>query len=85
MQEDRLRERGCSLGPVLWLWPQQSGAEQTMAMVKDMKDMDSAWVHIHLARWVGARIPLSPSFGRSKEFQCSEGNDFESTGGGGEG
>lgn len=26
---------------------------------------------------VGARIPLSPSFGRSKEFQCSKGNDFE--------
>lgn len=43
--------------------------------------MDSTWVHIHPVRWVGARIPLSLSFGRSKEFQCSEGNDFESSGG----
>lgn len=27
-------------------------------------------------RWVAARIPLSPSFGRSPEIQLSEGNDF---------
>lgn len=84
MQEDRL-EGESSLRPVLWPWPQQSGDEQTTDMVKDMKDMDSAWVLIHLVRWVGARIPLSPSFGRSKEFQSSEGNYFESSGGGGEG
>lgn len=30
-----------------------------------------------LVMWVGARISLSPSFGKTKEFQCSKVNDFE--------
>lgn len=39
--------------------------------------MDSAWFTCPPGRRVAARLPLSPSFGRSTEPPLSEGNGFD--------
>ena len=74
MQKDRLK--GVLLGPSVVALA--SSARCTAGHGHGERQM---WIPPGLTftpvRWEAVRIPLSPSFGRSIEFQLSEGNDFE--------